>query len=67
VRVLADGNRVLERELQAGETVPLGPGRTFVIRAGDAGALRLSIDGRNGPVGRDGEIVTRTFTAQPER
>jgi hypothetical protein len=61
VRVLVDGNRVLERELQAGETVPLGAGRTIVIRTGDAGAVRLSIDGHDGPLGRDGEVVTRTF------
>jgi hypothetical protein len=61
VRALVDGNRVLERELQAGEVVPLGAGRTVVIRTGDAGALRLSIDGHDGPLGRDGEVVTRTF------
>lgn len=65
VRVLVDGNRVLERELRAGETVPLIRGRTVVIRTGDAGAVRLSIDGHDGPIGRDGEVLTRTFTAKP--
>jgi hypothetical protein len=67
VRVAVDGNRVLERVLQADETVPLGPIRTVVIRTGDAGAVRLSIDGHGGPLGRDGEVVTRTFTAKEGR
>ncbi len=61
VRVIVDGKRLLAREMQAGESMPLGDGATVVVRAGDAGALRLSIAGRDQPVGRDGEVVTRTF------
>lgn len=64
VRVIADGTRVLQRELQAGESVPLGDVKTIVIRAGDAGAVRVSFPGHDGPLGRDGEIVTRTLTVK---
>jgi hypothetical protein len=61
---MVDGRRAVEGELQADAHVPLGPGRTIVIRAGDAGAIRLAINGKDqGPLGGDGEVVTRTFTA----
>jgi hypothetical protein len=62
VRVLVDGNRVLERELPADTRVPLRAQETIVIRTGDAGAVRLSIAGRDqGFLGRTGEVVTRTI------
>lgn len=62
VRVTVDGERVVERVLQADARVPLAPKETIVIRAGDGGAVRVSIGGRDqGPLGRDGEVVTRTF------
>jgi hypothetical protein len=64
VRVLLDGERTLERELPAGTRIPLQADRAIVIRAGDAGALRLTLNGVDrGPLGKDSEIVTRTFTA----
>jgi uncharacterized protein DUF4115 len=64
VRVLVDGQRTIERELPAGTRVPLHADRAIVIRAGDAGAVRLTINGVDrGPLGKDAEIVTRTFTA----
>ena len=64
VRVLLDGERAIERELPPGTRIPLQADRAIVIRAGDAGALRLTINGVDrGPLGRDAEIVTRTFTA----
>jgi hypothetical protein len=49
--------------------VPLKAAKTIVIRTGDAGAVRLSIAGQDqGILGRDGEVVTRTFTVgEPER
>jgi uncharacterized protein DUF4115 len=70
VRVFVDGQRELERELPAGATVPLRADRTIVIRTGDAGAVRLVIDGQDrGVLGRNGEVVTQLFTARrlPER
>ncbi|MCA1563324.1 MAG: DUF4115 domain-containing protein [Acidobacteria bacterium] len=64
VRVTADGQRTIERELAAGERVPLRADRSIVVRAGDAGAVRLTINGRDeGPLGKDGLIGTRTLTA----
>ena len=66
VRVLVDGERALERELDAGVRVPFDPKALIVVRAGDAGALRVLIDGKDqGTLGRDGFPVTRTFPVSP--
>jgi hypothetical protein len=63
VRVVADGERVFERELAPGARVPFRALKSIVIRTGDAGAVRLSIRGSDqGPLGPDGAVVTRTFT-----
>jgi uncharacterized protein DUF4115 len=64
VRATVDGQRALERELEAGARVPLRATRSIVIRAGDAGAVRLTIGGQDrGALGPNGQVVTRTFTA----
>ena len=64
VRVTIDGRRAFERECAADERIPLHAGRTILIRAGDAGAVALTRDGRDaGLLGRDGTIATREFTA----
>jgi hypothetical protein len=64
VRVLVDGNKEVERELEANAVVPLPAGRTYVVRAGDAGAVRFLLNGQDqGPLGRDGIVATRTFSA----
>jgi uncharacterized protein DUF4115 len=64
IRATVDGARVVERELQANERVTLRPARTIVVRAGDAGAVRVVIDGRDqGLLGANGIAVTRTYTA----
>jgi hypothetical protein len=64
VRVVIDGNRAVEREVEANTNVPLPAGRTFVVRAGDAGAVHFFLNGRDqGPLGADAQVVTRTFTA----
>jgi len=70
IRVVVDGTSEVERELQAQDRVPLRPGRTSVIRAGDAGAIRLTINGKDqGRLGDDGEVLTRTVKvpAPPNR
>jgi hypothetical protein len=70
VRVIVDGTREVEGELHANERVPLRAGRTIVIRTGDAGAIRLTMNGQDrGTLGRDGEVVTRTLKtpAPPNR
>ena len=66
IRVIADGVRVVNRELPADSRVPFKAEKTIEIRAGDAGAVRLSIGGRDqGPFGRDGQVATRSFTVPP--
>jgi hypothetical protein len=65
VRVTIDGKRAFERELAADQRIPLHGEQTIVIRAGDAGAITLTRDGRDaGVLGRDGMIATREFTLQ---
>ena len=62
VRVIVDGRRTMQRQLAAGERVPLRADKVINLRAGDAGALRLVVDGRDqGLLGRDGAIATRAL------
>jgi hypothetical protein len=64
LRVVIDGNRAVEREVEANTNIPLPAGHTFVVRAGDAGAVHFFLNGRDqGPLGADAQVVTRTFTA----
>ncbi len=64
VRVIADGEKLLERELPEGTRIPITADRAIVIRAGDGGAVRLRLNGADrGALGRDAEVLTRTFTA----
>ena len=68
MRVIVDGERVLEREVPAGTRVPLNAEKTIVIRTGDAGAVRLAIRGEErGVLGAEGEVVTRSFAVPPRR
>jgi len=63
--VTVDGKRVLEREVAEGTKIPLNAGSQIVIRAGDAGAVRVSIAGKDqGAFGRAGQPATRTFTVR---
>jgi len=63
LRVLADGKRVLEQRMPADSRVPVTAEKTIVIRTGDAGAVRVSVGGRDqGFLGGAGRVVTRTFT-----
>ncbi len=62
VRVVVNGVKTIERELQAGELVPLPAGSTTAIRAGNAGAVQVTINGEErGFLGAEGEVVTRTL------
>ena len=62
VRVVVNGVKTIERELQAGERVPLPAGSTAAIRAGNAGAVQVTINGEErGFLGAEGEVVTRTL------
>jgi len=62
LRVTLDGQRSFEREVPADQHIPLHAVRSIVIRAGDAGAVAVTQNGRDaGPLGRDGVIATREF------
>jgi hypothetical protein len=68
VRVTVDGERALERELRAGDRVPFKAQHTIVIRAGNAGAVRVAIGGQDqGLLGREGDVVNRTFNQAVSR
>jgi hypothetical protein len=65
LRVTVDGQRIFEREVPEGTRIPL-TGSQIVIRAGDAGAVRVSIAGKDqGVFGPAGQAATRTFTVKP--
>ena len=64
LRVSVDGRIALEREVDGGERLPFGADRSIVVRAGDAGAVTVRVGADDqGPLGRDGQVVTRAFTA----
>lgn len=66
LRVTVDGQRVLERELPAGQQLTYTPASSIVIRAGDAGAVRVKVgNGPDEPLGRDAFPATRRFTVRP--
>ena len=63
VRVVVD-DRTDARELQPGEDIALEAQRSIVLRVGDAGALSIEVNGRVlPPLGLDGQVVERRFTA----
>lgn len=63
VRVVVD-DRTDARELQPGEDIVLEAQRSVVLRAGDAGALSVELNGRVlPPLGLNGQVVERRFTA----
>lgn len=68
IRVTVDGRVTAERIFKAGETQQVSNAREVSVRAGDAGAVSVSVDGRQATVlGREGEVVTRRFAAEPPR
>jgi hypothetical protein len=63
-RITIDGRRAMEREFPADQRIQLGADSTIAVRAGDAGAIRLVVDGKDlGPLGKDGQVYSRTFNA----
>jgi hypothetical protein len=67
MRVTVDGRQLFEREVPAGEKIPLRGDQRIIVRAGDAGGVRLTVNGRDeGLLGADGQVVTRTLTAPPK-
>ena len=68
IRITADGQVAAERIFKPGETQNVRASREITVRAGDAGAVTVAVDGRQ-PValGREGEVVTRRFAVDTPR
>jgi hypothetical protein len=62
LRTSVDCQPFRERLVPANEVLQFNPTRTLYVRAGDAGGLRVFIDGEDrGLLGSDGRVVTRNF------
>src|SRR5207249_2025459 len=62
IRTTVDGRSDAGRTYDAGETKTFVGSRGVALRAGDAGALAVSVNGGAPKVlGRDGEVVTKEF------
>jgi cytoskeleton protein RodZ len=65
VEVKVDGKLVLEGILSSGASREFS-GREVEVSAGNAGGVKLVVDGRDlGLFGRYGEVVTRTYRPKP--
>ena len=63
LRIIVDGARAFEGELPAGEKLAVEGDRAVVVRAGDAGGVRATLNGADrGPLGRDGWPLTVSIT-----
>ena len=59
VTATVDGERKIERLLQAGERQTLEVARELSFTAGDAAAVKMTINGAAAkPLGKEGEVVT---------
>jgi hypothetical protein len=68
IRVTVDGRRSIEREVPAGFRATIDADRAVAIRAGDAGALSVGVNGAGAvPLGRTGQVATRIFSAPEGR
>lgn len=68
IRTVVDDQPAAGRLLPAGETLSLEADRYVEVRLGDAGAVILRLNGEiRGPLGRDGEVLTRRFEAERDR
>jgi hypothetical protein len=62
VSVTVDGRPIFARELRAGERELLEVKEEVVVTAGDAAALRLTLNGREArPLGGSGRVATVTM------
>ena len=59
VSATVDGQKAIERLLQAGEEQTVEVRREMVLTAGDASAITMTLNGADAkPLGRAGEVVT---------
>ncbi len=63
VSLTTDGREVISRLLEAGERVTFDAQTSMTLKAGNAGALQLTWNGRRGlPFGEPGQVVTKTIS-----
>jgi len=63
MRITVDGARGFQGELPAGEKLAIDGDRAVVVRAGDAGGVRATLNGSDrGPLGRNGWPLTVAIT-----
>jgi hypothetical protein len=68
LRAEVDGRVVSARLLPSGEALQLDASSEVVIRAGDAGAVLVAVNGGTPtPFGRDGAVLTRRFETESRR
>lgn len=66
LRVVADGRRVFEGFIRAGERREWEASESLHVIIGNAGGVRVQVNGRDlGLLGAPGEVVRRTFTPPP--
>jgi hypothetical protein len=63
VSATVDGQKVVDRLLQAGERKTIAVRREMVLTAGDATAISMTLNGVDAkPLGKAGEVVTARVT-----
>jgi hypothetical protein len=63
ISATVDGRKALGRLLQTGEQETIEVAREMVITAGDAAAVKVTLNGAEArPIGKTGEVVTVRFT-----
>ena len=62
MRVIVDGDRAIEDEVEQGQRLRFGANKSIVIRAGDAASVTVAVDGQAPrPLGPAGQAVSRTL------
>jgi len=65
IRTTIDGRTDDGRTLAAGQSIDISAEQSIALRAGDAGAIVVSVNnGEKRPLGRDGQVVTRQFVVE---
>ena len=67
VLAIVDGEIALQETVPPGETVSLRATRTLRLRFGDAGGVRLTVNGRRIATGGSGDIAELSFVARDGR
>jgi hypothetical protein len=68
MRTTIDDNPPVERLVPGGRTLRFDPARVLLLRAGDAGGVRIIVDGEDrGILGADGRVVTRRYEVPQRR